>query len=142
MIREVCVQDYEKIYELGSALQEDFKTLWNLEELLQHDYFKLIVFVLDGEVAGFLMYTVIDTMVDVMNLVVDKKYRRKHIATRLLDYLFTSSKPEDKFYLEVRVDNQAALSLYEKFGFQRIHTRKKYYGDTDAFVMERVNENE
>ena len=39
-------------------------------------------------------------------------------------------------------DNDVAINLYEKFGFKIIHTRKKYYGKKDAYVMERVIENE
>jgi ribosomal-protein-alanine N-acetyltransferase len=40
--------------------------------------------------------------------------------------------------LEVRADNGAALRLYERYGFQRISERPRYYGDgTDAVVMRR-----
>lgn len=39
--------------------------------------------------------------------------------------------------LEVRVSNQAAIALYEKFGFRQAGLRKRYYQDTgeDALVM-------
>ncbi len=141
MIREVCENDYESIYKLGLELQENFKSLWNLEEMLTHDYFRILVYVQDAQVVGFLMYTVLDHMIDIVNLVVQAEYRKRHVATYLLDQLFTISNLSDKFYLEVRVDNNPAISLYEKFGFKIIHTRKKYYGDVDAYIMERVNEN-
>ena len=52
------------------------------------------------------------------------------------------SSPKMIFLLEVAVDNDVAINLYEKFGFKIIHTRKKYYGKKDAYVMERVIENE
>ena len=40
-------------------------------------------------------------------------------------------------YLEVRVSNKAAISLYKKLGFKILSVRKKYYEDNgeDAFVM-------
>jgi [ribosomal protein S18]-alanine N-acetyltransferase len=38
--------------------------------------------------------------------------------------------------LEVRVDNAAALHLYEKAGFERISVRRGYYpGGVDGMVM-------
>jgi len=37
--------------------------------------------------------------------------------------------------LEVRVSNAAAIRLYEKLGYERIHVRKKYYQDgEDALI--------
>ena len=39
--------------------------------------------------------------------------------------------------LEVRADNVAARTLYERAGFERIGLRRRYYqpGDVDAHVM-------
>jgi ribosomal protein S18 acetylase RimI-like enzyme len=39
--------------------------------------------------------------------------------------------------LEVRVDNAAAIALYERFGFKGIAVRERYYqpSGTDALVM-------
>ena len=142
MIREIKRSDYEKIYQLGSELHENFRCLYHLEEVLKNDYFKILVYEKDSTVLAFLMYTLLEGTIDIVDLIVDKNFRRQHIATFLMDELITKSHVGDKLYLEVRVDNEAAITLYEKFGFQVIHTRKKYYGDKDAYVMERVNENE
>ena len=40
-------------------------------------------------------------------------------------------------FLEVRVDNAPALALYERFGFERIGRRRRYYQpeDVDAWTM-------
>ena len=41
--------------------------------------------------------------------------------------------------LEVRADNSAALRLYERFGFERISVRRRYYPDgADACIMRSV----
>lgn len=39
--------------------------------------------------------------------------------------------------LEVRVSNEAAIGLYEKYGFHSLGTRKGYYQDNneDALIM-------
>ena len=41
--------------------------------------------------------------------------------------------------LEVRADNDAAIRLYTREGFERISVRRRYYqpGDVDAWVMRR-----
>ena len=45
-------------------------------------------------------------------------------------------------YLETRVDNTAAINLYEKHGFRRISIRKNYYktstGREDAIVFKKI----
>jgi len=42
----------------------------------------------------------------------------------------------DECYLEVRITNDAAISLYEKLGFAIARTVKRYYYDgSDAYVM-------
>lgn len=39
--------------------------------------------------------------------------------------------------LEVRITNQPAISLYQKFGFQEVGRRRRYYADTgeDALIL-------
>ena len=39
--------------------------------------------------------------------------------------------------LEVREDNKAAITLYEKNNFVKVGRRKKYYKDLDAIIMTR-----
>ena len=43
----------------------------------------------------------------------------------------------ERVLLEVRADNEAAISLYRALGFRLLDTRRRYYaGGTDALVME------
>lgn len=142
MTREVSPDDFERIYELGSTLHENFRNTYNLNELTKNTYFKILVFEKDGHISGFLMYSTLDSTIDILDLIVDEKSRNQKIASILLDYMITNSTPGGRIYLEVAVNNEPAIHLYEKFGFKTIHTRKKYYGALDGYVMERVNEYE
>ena len=142
MIRKVTEKDFSRIYELGKLLHENYENLYNLEELTKKEYFKTLVAEEQGNVVGFLMYTDLDGMIDIMDIVVDNSYRRQKIGSLLMDEIITNSKEDSKFYLEVNVKNEPAIQMYEKFGFKKIHTRKKYYGEEDALIMERTNENE
>ncbi|CAO5678126.1 MAG: Mycothiol acetyltransferase [Holosporales bacterium] len=56
----------------------------------------------------------------------------KKLITSMLDYL---NKP-GKCFLEVSQKNSSAIHLYQKFGFNIMHTRKNYYGEgLDAYMM-------
>ena len=138
MIREVTKKDYERIYELGNLLHTDYKKLYDLDKLEKEFYFKLYVYCIKDLVVGFIMANVMPDFVDIIDLVVDEDYRNQKVATNLVDYLISILKETQKIFLEVSVDNEPAIKLYQKFGFEVINTRKKYYNDLiDAYVMER-----
>ena len=139
MIREVTKKDYERIYELGNLLHTDYKKLYDLDKLEKEFYFKLYVYCIKDLVVGFIMANVMPDFVDIIDLVVDVDYRNQKVATNLVDYLISILKETQKIFLEVSVDNEPAIKLYQKFGFEVINTRKKYYNDLiDAYVMERL----
>jgi [ribosomal protein S18]-alanine N-acetyltransferase len=62
---------------------------------------------------------------------VDPDYRRQGIAQKLLAHTLLDGLQSggEKGFLEVREGNLAARRLYEKFGFEDIGLRKKYYQD-------------
>ena len=87
-------------------------------------------------------YVIVSRYVDawhVMNLVVASDHRRRGIASRLLTTLFERARSHGRqgFTLEVRVSNDAAISLYESMGFRAQGVRRAYYTDNreDAVVM-------
>jgi ribosomal-protein-alanine N-acetyltransferase len=75
----------------------------------------------------------------VMNVAVDPRYRRRGIASRLLDRLFELTADDGRrgYTLEVRVSNDGAIALYERLGFERRGIRRGYYTDNreDALIM-------
>jgi ribosomal-protein-alanine N-acetyltransferase len=75
----------------------------------------------------------------IMNVAVDPDYRRRGIATRLLESVFESTRDDQRrgYTLEVRVSNDRAISLYENLGFVRQGLRRGYYTDNreDALIM-------
>jgi ribosomal-protein-alanine N-acetyltransferase len=75
----------------------------------------------------------------VMNVAVDPAYRRRGIATQLLERLFELTKEDRRrgYTLEVRVSNAGAIALYERLGFERRGVRRGYYTDNreDAVIM-------
>jgi ribosomal-protein-alanine N-acetyltransferase len=75
---------------------------------------------------------------DVLTVAVLPEYARQGVATHFMAELekWALSKQAPAMMLEVSVENEAAIALYEKLGYQKISTRADYYGpDLDAFVM-------
>ena len=74
-----------------------------------------------------------------MNVAVADSYRRRGIASALLERLFevTESDPRRGYTLEVRVSNTGAIRLYEQLGFEARGIRRGYYTDNreDALIM-------
>jgi [ribosomal protein S18]-alanine N-acetyltransferase len=86
-------------------------------------------------------YLIISRYVDawhVMNIAVAPQFRRRGIATALLERLFELTEDDRRGYtLEVRVSNDGAIKLYERLGFTGRGIRRGYYTDNreDALIM-------
>ncbi|MFE5310753.1 ribosomal protein S18-alanine N-acetyltransferase [Isoptericola sp. NPDC056573] len=75
----------------------------------------------------------------VMTIGVDPHYQRHGVGRALMEALVERARKlrAEAVLLEVRVDNEPALALYERHGFERIGLRKRYYQpeDKDAYTM-------
>jgi ribosomal-protein-alanine N-acetyltransferase len=94
----------------------------------------------EGEQLGG--YLIVSRYVDawhIMNIAVSPDFRRRGIATALLERLFelTDDRSRRGFTLEVRVSNDGAIRLYERLGFTARGIRRGYYTDNreDALIM-------
>ncbi|MDT7793116.1 MAG: [ribosomal protein S18]-alanine N-acetyltransferase [Mycobacterium sp.] len=69
---------------------------------------------------------------------VDAAYQGKGIGRQLLTALLEYANG-GTIFLEVRTDNDAAISLYESVGFVRVGMRRRYYraSGADAYTMRR-----
>ena len=75
---------------------------------------------------------------DILSIAVLNDYRKKGVATKLLQKIFEKANIINvkKIFLEVRCSNIPAINFYEKIGFNKISTRKNYYESPseDAFI--------
>jgi [ribosomal protein S18]-alanine N-acetyltransferase len=95
----------------------------------------------DGSIIGYLVCSRYDTVWHLMNVAVEPKRQRQGIASTLLERLFEQAdKPSEQYTLEVRTSNDAAIRLYERFGFRAAGRRRAYYHDNreDALIMWRT----
>jgi ribosomal-protein-alanine N-acetyltransferase len=97
----------------------------------------------DGVLVGFLVCSRYDTVWHLMNVAVEPHRRRQGIARALIERLFEQAdKPSEQYTLEVRTSNEAAIRMYERFGFRAAGRRRAYYHDNreDALIMWRTVE--
>lgn len=77
----------------------------------------------------------------ILNVTVHPCFRRMGFASQMIDHLLQVTREEGvlHYFLEVRVSNEGAISLYRKYGFQVCGVRRRYYADTgeDALIMQR-----
>lgn len=99
----------------------------------------------DGALLGyFVAMAGVDEM-HLLNISVAPPHQRQGHALRLLRELCELSRTggAQQLWLEVRVSNERARHLYERFGFQRVGLRRAYYPAAagrreDALVMSRA----
>lgn len=72
-----------------------------------------------------------------MNIVVKKDKRQEGIGSKLLNEIFEIAKQQkaQSITLEVNENNQPAIKLYQKFGFEQVGLRKKYYHNKDNAII-------
>jgi ribosomal-protein-alanine N-acetyltransferase len=75
----------------------------------------------------------------IVNIAVRPDQRRRKLGARCLLHLIDEAlaRGMKRFTLEVRANNEAALRLYERFGFTAVALRKQYYREEkqDAVIM-------
>jgi ribosomal-protein-alanine N-acetyltransferase len=97
---------------------------------------KIKIATCNNKTIGFIVYSDFDT-VEILRLLVVKDFRGKGVGASLIESIYNKD-----IILEVRKDNENAISLYKKYGFQVINIRKNYYKDgEDAFIMQIIKSN-
>lgn len=93
-----------------------------------------------GEILGYASMIVVCEDAEVGNIAVDLPFRGRGLSKVLMDAMHERAKSlgATQCFLEVRVSNAVAISLYQKYGYEKYGVRAKYYADgEDAFVMKK-----
>ena len=139
--RKLRLRDLNAIEEIE---RESYPTPWSrsmfASELAKPS--SICLGAIDSERERLVGYLIISRYVDawhVMNIAIAPEYRRQGVAMRLMERLFevTSGDARRGYTLEVRVSNEAAITLYERLGFRARGIRRGYYTDNreDALIM-------
>ena len=76
----------------------------------------------------------------IVTLNIPHDYRRKHVATRLLQEIqaILRQRGITEIRLEVREDNHAAIKLYQTLGYQILGKLEKYYGKKHGLYLKKT----
>ena len=92
-----------------------------------------------GKVVGYALFRVLFEDAEIMSLAVDPSTRRAGAGAAMMARLLSrvTERGGQTVFLEVRASNEAAIALYEKLGFARVRTVRRYYRRPieDAIVM-------
>lgn len=144
---DITSMSFNDINCIEPNFSETFDKFWSIDILksdFENENSKYIVAKIDNEIVGFAGIKIILDEADIMNIAVRKDKRKLGIGSVLLkklielalDYNCTS------ITLEVNENNLPAIRLYEKYNFEKIGLRKKYYNNTDnAIIMKKQYRN-
>jgi len=140
IVRRAEAKDVDRIAELEIQC---FTTPWSRESVYQDVVENQRALYLVAEIEGLVIgYAGIWSIVDeghITNVAVAPEFRQHHIGSAIIAVLIevTEKAGITSHTLEVRRSNEAAIRLYEKYGFKVAGERKGYYEDTgeDALIM-------
>ena len=114
---------------------------WSMKSLisdLANNSTMSYIAVYEGRALGFCSYLVTDDA-ELQFICTHQMYRRQGICSKLLTETIGKLPPHiNSIVLEVRSQNDEAIQLYKKLGFQYLGTRRNFYTTPidDALVME------
>lgn len=129
--------------EAASVIEREvFSMPWSAEdflEMVEADYAYYYVAECGGEIAGCCGIRNLAGEGEITNVAVAPGHRRKGIARRMMEHMLkeAASNGIGSCTLEVRCSNQAAIQLYESFGFRGEGIRPGFYEKPkeDALIM-------
>lgn len=138
-VRAMEERDLDRVSEVESL---SFSSPWSKDafakELEENKLAVYLVAEYDGEIAGYMgMWKVVDEG-HITNIAVDPECRERGVGGALLSAMIQKAEELEllSMTLEVRASNTKAQNLYEKYGFESVGIRPKYYENSeDAQIM-------
>ena len=132
---------YEDFDSIKDRLILEFDEFWTpgvLLSELENENTKYVVIKEENDIIGFAGIWITPDSVELNNIVVRKDKRGNGYSKILLEKLLEISSKLEREYINLEVSeiNKPAISLYLKYGFEKVGLRKKYYeGKFDAILM-------
>lgn len=142
VVRKMTLADVEAVYKISCASFSQPWSLSSIEKEVDNTVATYFVAEEEDKILGFAgLWHVLDEG-EIINIAVNRDKQRCGIGNNLLTRVLKEAKIKGVkvIYLEVRLSNVAAQSLYEKHGFKQIAVRKAYYHEPveDAVIMEYI----
>ena len=136
-IRKMTLAHLRAVVELEKQLFSDPWSRRSFQfEILANQYSLPLVLLLDKKLIGYAIVWIIFGEFHIANFAIHPDYQQKGFGSHLLKEILKKAVGLDYAILEVRESNLKAIRLYEKFGFERIAVRLRYYSNgDDAIIM-------
>ena len=144
-VRRATIEDAKEIFAIE---MECFSVPWSLDsieiELLNED--KKLYYVIEDAngVVGYAGAWLVYDEGQITNIAIRPSARRQGFGAKLTSALIEEcfKRGMHEIFLEVRISNLSALSLYRQLGFTVKGMRKNYYSEPkeDAYIMSLIKE--
>ena len=118
------------------AAKDDTKYLSEemINNLNTNPFGMYLLYLEKDQIIGYIYYSDIYDRIEIIEFEVKEKHRKQGYGEKLLNALIKEKKP---ITLEVNKNNQPAINLYTKLGFNTVAIRKGYYKGIDGLLMEK-----
>ncbi len=139
-IKEMTLSNLNDVYDLETKTYEYPWSKNILRGCLINKY-ECFIATINKQIVGYLIVKISSPESHILNLTIDKNYRNNGIASQFLEMVILKCRllKSNIIFLETRLSNSPAISLYIKFGFNKIGVRQNYYksknGREDAVIF-------
>ena len=138
LVRRMTIEDIQAVTEIEKKC---FSSPWSEKSFEDSISREDTIFLVceEGSITGYIgMYISFDEA-SITNVAVSPEFRKKGYGEQLVAEAKFAAKEAnaENIFLEVRVSNEPAISLYKKMGFEELGIRKKFYEHPveDAIIM-------
>jgi len=137
IIKNCTKENTDNIYEIDkiSSCYNWTKKMFSEELENKNSFFKILY--IDNIIAGYIIYHIIIDESEILNIVIDNKFKRQKLGKYLLEQTLKdlSEKNIKTVFLEVGEQNIPAINLYLQFGFKEYNKRFRYYKNNENAIL-------
>ncbi len=136
MLRSDAIKN-DFLYEYYCNVEDDNEKKWQKKDFYTFISNQDNIFILaHPKPVGYLKARVIRDEIEIISILIDKKFRKIGIGKSLMNKLLNIAlkKKIQNIFLEVSVENLIAINLYKKFNFIKVGKRKNYYFQNGKYI--------
>ena len=139
---KVSLMDHSDLKEAYEIEKQTNPSPWSKENFFSSYEVghKSLVCRIDNVIVGFIIFSVINKEMHLLNIAVHTEHQKKGIGSLLMETMLKQASVMGvlKVYLEVRSKNEKAILFYKKYNFIKDAVRVNYYtgkNSDDAVLM-------